>query len=173
MGPGEDAVARNRALQAEWYGEPLGDRVRRILDGLGLSQSALARVLGLSPPMLSQLMSGHRAKISNPAVLGRLLAVEDLAADPATAALSAGELRARLDEIRSVAAPALGRPPLERPTAVRAVQALLREVASAAEIEAAAALIAAEFPDLADVLRIYGTGRAGDAEEHFRRILGN
>ncbi|WP_205648015.1 helix-turn-helix domain-containing protein [Actinomadura rubteroloni] len=172
VGPGEDAVARNRALQAEWYGEPLGDRVRRILSGLGLSQSALARVLGLSPPMLSQLMSGHRAKISNPAVLGRLLAVEDLAADPATAALPAAELRTRLDEIRSVAAPALGRPPLERPAA-RAVQALLREVASAAEIEAAAALIAAEFPDLADVLRIYGTGRAGDAEEHFRRILGN
>ena len=87
----EDTVARNRALQAEWYGEPLGDRIRPLLDRLGMSQSGLAGVLGLSAPMLSQLMSGRRAKISNPAVLHRLMAVEELVADPGFDTSSLGQ----------------------------------------------------------------------------------
>ena len=75
------------AAQTEMYGEPLGRRFGRLLDGYGLSQARLAAVVGLSAPMLSQLMSGQRAKISNPAVLGRLVRLEELAAsvgaDPA------------------------------------------------------------------------------------------
>ncbi|MFA1545080.1 DNA-binding protein [Actinomadura chokoriensis] len=207
MSVAEDAVARNRALQVEWYGEPLGDRVRPLLDRLGLSQSGLAGVLGLSAPMLSQLMSGHRAKISNPAVLHRLMAVEDLVADPAFGTLEAAEVKARLEEIRgetaattsglrmaaSERAPAAGRggepgagralPSDERPRPsgalaerpeaepARLVQALLREVASAAEIDAAADLIADRYPELAEVLRVYGTGRTSEAEAHFARTV--
>lgn len=198
MSVAEDAVARNRALQTEWYGEPLGDRVRPLLGRLGLSQSGLAGVLGLSAPMLSQLMSGQRAKISNPAVLHRLMAVEDLVADPGFGALPAADVRARLEEIRGEtaattsglrmaesgrAAPAgrageapkgedgtggAGRPAGEP---ARLVQALLREVASAAEIDAAADLIAGRFPELAEVLRVYGTGRTSEAEAHFARTV--
>ncbi|MFB4310689.1 DNA-binding protein [Actinomadura sp. GTD37] len=199
MSVAEDTVARNRALQTEWYGEPLGDRVRPLLDRLGLSQSGLAGVLGLSAPMLSQLMSGQRAKISNPAVLHRLMAVEDLVADPAFGALPAAEVKERLAEIRGETAattsglrmaaserapgagratgrtdtgrslPPDGRPPEAEPA--RLVQALLREVASAAEIDDAAALIADRFPDLAEVLRVYGTGRTSEAEAHFARTV--
>lgn len=82
------------AAQTEMYGEPLGQRIGRVLAAYRLSQARLAAVLGLSPPMLSQLMSGQRAKISNPAVLGRLVRLEELApaasVDPAArdAALS-------------------------------------------------------------------------------------
>ena len=61
------------AAQTEMYGEPLGQRIGRLLAAYQVSQARLAAVLGLSPPMLSQLMSGQRAKISNPAVLGRLV----------------------------------------------------------------------------------------------------
>ncbi|WP_067803348.1 helix-turn-helix domain-containing protein [Actinomadura formosensis] len=186
----EDTVARNRALQVEWYGEPLGDRVRPLLDRLGLSQSGLAGVLGLSAPMLSQLMSGQRAKISNPAVLHRLMAIEDLVADPAFDALTAAEIKARLAEIG--AGPAATTSGLRRATSeripagegpddhgthagsrepARLVQALLREVASAAEIDAAADLIAERFPDLAEVLRVYGTGRTSEAEAHYARTV--
>ena len=57
----QEAVARNLAQQREWYGEPLGDRVRRLVVAFDVSQAQLADVLGLSPPMLSQLMSGRRA----------------------------------------------------------------------------------------------------------------
>ncbi|MFI6517226.1 helix-turn-helix domain-containing protein [Spirillospora sp. NPDC050679] len=193
MSSAEDTVVRNRALQTEWYGEPLGDRVRRLLGVLGLSQSALAGVLGLSPPMLSQLMSGQRAKISNPAVLNRLLAVEELAADPGFGALREAEVRDRLNAIRAESAAttsgarlaATGHSPVERMLAeriaagqepsgspARILQSLLREVASAAEIEAAASMIDINFPELAEVLRVYGTGRASEAEAHFARTFG-
>lgn len=195
----EDTVARNRALQAEWYGEPLGDRIRPLLDRLGMSQSGLAGVLGLSAPMLSQLMSGRRAKISNPAVLHRLMAVEELVADPGFDGMASAEIKRRLDEIRAETpattsglrrtghsgaeggggdgmsggrAPgghgAAGRGPAE---SARLVQTVLREVASAAEIEAAADLLAERFPDLAEVLRVYGAGRASEAEAHFVRTI--
>ena len=46
-------VQRNVALQREWYGEPLGDRVRRLVVAYDVSQAQLADVLGISPPMLS------------------------------------------------------------------------------------------------------------------------
>ncbi|MBE1534184.1 XRE family transcriptional regulator [Actinomadura algeriensis] len=205
MSAAEDTVVRNRALQIEWYGEPLGERVRRLLDRLALSQSGLAGVLGLSAPMLSQLMSAQRAKISNPAVLHRLLAVEELAADPRLDELPAAAVKDRLAEIRAESAPttsglrvttgahasggtsedgsgrAAEQAPPARPsvqdgrtraeTGARHVQALLREVASAGEIEAAAALLAGRYPDLAEALRVYGTGRASEAEAHFARTV--
>ncbi|MFD0900764.1 helix-turn-helix domain-containing protein [Actinomadura sediminis] len=200
MSAAEDTIVRNRSLQAEWYGEPLGERVRRLLDRLGLSQSGLAGVLGLSAPMLSQLMSGQRAKISNPAVLHRLMAVEELAADPGFAELPAARVKERLAEIRAESAPTTSglrvptgdrapgaapgaaapeRAPDGRAPGVRAraeagardVQALLREVASAGEIEEAAALLADRYPDLAEALRVYGTGRTGEAEAHFAQTV--
>ena len=42
----------------------------------GISQARLARTLGLSPAMLSQLASGRRVKIGDPAVLARLLVLD-------------------------------------------------------------------------------------------------
>ncbi|MFF5260628.1 helix-turn-helix domain-containing protein [Actinomadura viridis] len=178
MSVAEETVARNRTLQTEWYGEPLGDRFRRLLDRLGLSQSGLAGVLGLSAPMLSQLMSGQRAKISNPAVLHRLVAAEELAADPGFDGLPAAEVRERLGRIRGeTAATSSGvrvtaeRVPARSPA--RTLQALLRSVASASEIEDAARLIDVSHPELAEVLRVYGNGRTSEAEAHLARALGH
>ena len=85
------------AVQTEMYGEPLGQRFGRLLAAYGVSQARLAAVLGLSPPMLSQLMSGQRAKISNPAVFGRLVRLEELAggiADPAVRDAALEDVRA-------------------------------------------------------------------------------
>ena len=71
--------AGGQELQRSWYGEPLGDLFRRLIADLGLNQARLAAVLGLSAPMLSQLMSGQRAKIGNPAVVQRLQSLQELA----------------------------------------------------------------------------------------------
>src|ERR1700742_5406000 len=69
-------VLRNLALRHECYGEPLGDRVRRLVRAFNISQAYLAEVLGISAPMLSQVMSGRRAKIGNPSVLARMIMLE-------------------------------------------------------------------------------------------------
>ncbi|MFB9835548.1 DNA-binding protein [Actinoallomurus acaciae] len=171
----EDIVTRNRTLQIEWYGEPLHDRFRRLLDRLRLPQSGLAEVLGLSAAMLSQLMSGHRAKISNPAVLARLSSIEAMVAEPGFAALPAAELRRRLGHVRAHATASLSLPPeAVRPIAdpVAAIQSLLRTVASATEIEDAARLIEACHPELALALRVYGNGRTSAARAHYARLTG-
>lgn len=184
VGISEETVARNRALQIEWYGEPLGDRFRRLLERFSIPQATLAGLLGLSPPMLSQLMSGHRAKISNPAVMNRMLALEELAADPDLDRMPAQEVRDRLEAIRAEtsattssrlraatpAAPAPSSTERAGGDPVLQIQALLRAVASAAEIEGAAALLDADYPDLAEMLRVYGNGRTADARAHFAAL---
>lgn len=179
MGQTDEVVARNRRQQTEWYGEPLGERVRRLIDKLDVSQTAFADILGLSAPMLSQLMSGHRAKISNPAVLSRLMAVEALVTGPEFDLLPAREVRDRLDAIRqdAMATPSTTRIPVAPPQPqapsdpVLVIQALLRSAASATEIESAAALLDADFPELATILRTYGNGRTAEARQHLTRSL--
>ena len=96
----QEATARARELQRNWYGEPLGALFRRLIDDLGLNQARLAGVLGLSAPMLSQLMSGQRAKIGNPAVVQRVQLLQDLAGQVADGSVSAAEATDRMDEIK-------------------------------------------------------------------------
>ena len=194
----DDVVVRNRTLQTEWYGEPLGDRFRRLLDRLTLSQAQLADVLGLSAPMISQLMSGVRAKISNPAVLARLAVVEQLAADPAFVVLppaARAEELARLvhetptnsstvaithagaassssgSSSSSPSVSAGGENASAGPDPVAAVQGVLRAVASAAELDGAAKVLDADYPALAEVLRVYGTFKTADARSHYERTV--
>lgn len=74
-----DGLAGSR--QVEIYGESWSDRLSRLLRGYGISQARLGAVIGLSAPMISQLMTGHRVKISNPAVYGRIVGLEEFLAD--------------------------------------------------------------------------------------------
>jgi predicted transcriptional regulator len=172
----QDATARAQELQRGWYGEPLGDLFRRLIGDLGLNQSRLAGVLGLSAPMLSQLMSGQRAKIGNPAVAQRLQALQELAGQVADGGLSAVQATARMEEIRQSEGSSLlssghstssgeRLPPARR--VVREIQSLLRSVASAEEISRAADTLASGHPQLAEFLRVYGAGRTDDAVTHF------
>ncbi|SFE24601.1 hypothetical protein SAMN05216251_102250 [Actinacidiphila alni] len=167
-----------RELQRGWYGEPLGDLFRRLLGDLGLNQAKLAAVLGLSAPMLSQLMSGQRAKIGNPAVVQRLQALQELAGQVAEGRTGAIEAAARMDEIRELAGSSvlggttthsasgeLPAPPARQ--VVRGIQTVLRSVASADEIEGAARSLAPAHPHLAEFLRVYGAGRTSEAVAHY------
>lgn len=87
------------AHQVEMYGEPLSVRFGRLLEAYRLSQARLAAVIGLSPPMLSQLMSGQREKISNPAVLGRVTRLEELIGSPAVRSGDLAAIAALVDEV--------------------------------------------------------------------------
>jgi transcriptional regulator with XRE-family HTH domain len=137
-----EAVRRNRELQRRLYGEPLGDRLRRLLGALDVSQAVLAETLGVSSPMLSQLMSARRAKIGSPAVLGRL---EMLEARVATG--PAGSVEPLLAEVRAA------QPRREPPARGTESYDLLRTVAGPEELARAADTLDRSFPSLAGLLR--------------------
>ncbi|MGW1025531.1 helix-turn-helix domain-containing protein [Streptomyces sp. NPDC002577] len=174
----QEATARARELQRNWYGEPLGALFRKLIDDLGLNQARLAGVLGLSAPMLSQLMSGQRAKIGNPAVVQRVQLLQELAGQVADGSVSAAEAAERMDEIRknqggsvlsansSQTTTSSGAPTVKR--VVREIQSLLRSVAAAGDIIEAADTLAPAHPELAEFLRVYGAGRTADAVAHYQ-----
>ncbi|MFJ6797545.1 helix-turn-helix domain-containing protein [Streptomyces sp. NPDC091268] len=172
----QEATARARELQRSWYGEPLGALFRRLIDDLGLNQARLAAVLGLSAPMLSQLMSGQRAKIGNPAVVQRVQALQDLAGQVADGSVSAAEATDRMDEIKKTQGGSVlsnsgqpttssGAPTVKR--VVREIQSLLRSVSAAGDIIEAADSLAPSHPELAEFLRVYGAGRTAEAVAHY------
>jgi transcriptional regulator with XRE-family HTH domain len=168
---GGTRIARNRHRQRELYGSPLGDRVRRLTGALGITQARLARTLGISPPMLSQLASARRVKIGDPAVLARLQLLDHRCAiapprgRAAVDALLEEVGRARMQwtapEAPSARRPgqARGHDPGAVPSAVGdrvrppSPVDVLRTVAPPARLAAAAATLAPAFPELAEVLR--------------------
>ncbi|MHA6805233.1 helix-turn-helix domain-containing protein [Salinifilum ghardaiensis] len=149
-----DTVRRNRELQRQWYGEPLGDRVRRLVVAFRISQAQLAGVLGISPAMLSQVMSGSRAKIGNPSVLARLVMLERKVLIPGVASGDAEAIELALHDVRS-SRPTVGRDDLPVSSSAREEIAwsVLRDVAEPQELRSAARLLAARHPELADFLR--------------------
>ncbi len=94
-------MGANLQLQRELYGAPLADLAGRVRSALGLTQGRLADTLGLSAPMLSQLVSGQRVKIGNPAVVSRLEALLALADEAPT--LTITEQETRLAAVKSQA----------------------------------------------------------------------
>ena len=153
MAEDSETVRRNLALQREWYGEPLGDRIRRLIVTFDVSQASLADVLGISAPMLSQVMSGRRAKLGNPAVLVRMIMLERKVLTVGVASGDKEALRQALEDVRnskpSVDQDAL--PSYETRPDVVAVAAL-RRVARSADLRAASAIIRDRYPWLADLL---------------------
>jgi transcriptional regulator with XRE-family HTH domain len=95
-----DQTAHNLQQQTELYGEPLGELVRRLTGPLGLTQGGVAQVIGMSAPMLSQLMSAQRVKIGNPAVVSRLQALDELAHLAMIGEIDPDDIPAELDAIR-------------------------------------------------------------------------
>ncbi|MDT0201672.1 helix-turn-helix transcriptional regulator [Nocardioides sp. AE5] len=162
----EENIVQQRAL----YGEPLGDLVRRTAAALGLTQAAMAKVLGLSPAMLSHLVTGQRVKVANPVTLTRLRALVELA-DHAPG-LTAADLQQRLDGIgtlvvdlttsQQVATEATDGPALLR--------SALRAVASGRELAAAVTALAGTAPDLAELIRVYGTGTEAEMRVHWANL---
>lgn len=152
-------VQRNLALQRQWYGEPLGDRVRRLVVAFRISQAQLAEVLGISAPMLSQVMSGRRAKIGNPSVLARLVMLERKVLIPGVAAGEETAIAQALEDVRN-SRPAVGRDnlPVMQGNGDEAAWPVLREVAKPSELEAAAAMIDGNYPALAELLRRAASG---------------
>jgi len=154
-------VQRNLALQREWYGEPLGDRVRRLVRAFNISQARLADVLGISAPMLSQVMSGRRAKIGNPSVLARMIMLERKVLVPDVAAGKPEAMEQAMDDVRD-SRPQVGRDVLrvDGSSDAQAAIGALRNILASDDLSAAADLVDDEFPELGDLLR-----RAGERKQ--------
>jgi len=153
-------LTANRERQRALYGTPLGDRVRRLTTGLGISQARLARTLGLSPAMLSQLVSARRVKIGDPAVLARLMLLDQRCRSvreqpPARAvdALLADVALVRWNWSGARVPAQRGPGPVQRPRSSGSAADALRGVAAPARLAAAAVALGPGFPELAEVLR--------------------
>jgi transcriptional regulator with XRE-family HTH domain len=150
-------VQRNIALQREWYGEPLGDRVRRLVVAFDVSQAFLAEVLGISAPMLSQVMSGRRAKIGNPVVLARMIMLERKILVPEVAAGNRDAMLAAMEDVRD-SRPTVGRDNIPVVNEDQKMLAYLRDLAEDEDLGEAAKRLDDEFPAIADLLRRAGHG---------------
>lgn len=175
MSTEENRTAANREAQEAAYGEPLAEIFGRIREAFGLNQSALAAVLGISAPMLSQLNSAQRVKIGNPAVLQRMQALEDLVGQLGSGEVTADQIVAKLEDIKAStgrftrSTTAVVPAEADDGAVVAGMRNLLRAVASGQEIRAAADGLEAQHPGLAEVLRLYGTGPLEPAREHYGR----
>ncbi|MHA6622910.1 hypothetical protein [Pseudonocardia sp. DLS-67] len=69
------AIIRER--QRDLYGAPLRTLVQGLTEDYGISQARLADTIGISPPMLSQLVSADRIKIGNPVAHTRLMILDE------------------------------------------------------------------------------------------------
>lgn len=167
-----EVTETNRTAQRAAYGEPLNETFDRIRGAFGLNQAGLATILGISAPMLSQLNSAQRVKIGNPAVLSRVHQLNELVDQLAAGQVEPDQVPDRLEQIKN------SKGSIGRTTQLMAEQAsdaaivagmrnLLRAVASGAEIREAAESLEGTHPKLAEVLRIYGTGPAHPALEHY------
>ncbi len=169
-------VERNRAEQVRLYGAPLSELLAQVSQALGISQARVADVLGISAPMLSQLKSGQRIKIGNPAAVHRLQSLVELTDAVQGGRLSLPDALATLDETGRMSGvfsrTTTGHTPPASGSAQGAeqVQALLRAVASAQDLLAAARLLEADFPAISEVLSVYGAGRTDQARAHYRRV---
>ncbi|WP_420121040.1 helix-turn-helix domain-containing protein [Nakamurella sp.] len=85
--------------QVDLYGLSWSDRLHRVMAAYRLTQARLAAVIGLSAPMVSQLISGQRVKISNPAVYARVVRLEELAGSPGVRAGDPAEIARVLAEV--------------------------------------------------------------------------
>lgn len=153
----QDIIQRNVQWQRQWYGEPLGDRLRRLVVAFGVSQSYLAEVLGISAPMLSQVMSGRRAKIANPAVLARMMMLERKVLTPGVAAGDEEAIELAMTDVRD-SNPAFSRNsfPGQARSEERPLLAALRDVAEDENLVDAAERLEPDYPALADLLRRAG-----------------
>lgn len=132
----ETRADEQRAL----YGSTLAERFGSVMQSYGLTQRALADVLGLSAPMLSQLMSAQRIKIGNPAVYERLVMLEVRASET--------DRESVLDEVRS------SEPVLSSQQSVTHVPQALASLATAEQLSEVAAFAHAKgAPQLSALLR--------------------
>jgi threonine dehydratase len=110
----DTGVEERRHQQVELYGESVDALARRCERLLGLGVPALADVIGLSVPMLNQLLTGERVRIGNPIAIARLTRLREFADQLTSGEASRDDIALTVAQIRASTTPA-------RPSRVTAV----------------------------------------------------
>lgn len=148
----------NRRAQSEMYGEPLGDLIGRCAATLGLTQGRVAELLGISAPMLSQLINAHRIKIGNPAAVHRLQAMYVVAQR-----VDAGEQNVD-DAVRELESNRTAEGVVTHPstaTEAGSIRSVFRAAGSADDFADAARVLGPTHPSIASLLLTYGAAPHG------------
>lgn len=153
----EPGVERTFGQQRDWYGLPLGEVFEGLCRSLGVSQAALARLLGLSPAMVSQLRNGQRAKIANPAAAHRLSRLMELADRVDAGGLDAQEALHEAEQVRADTT-AFSRPGSGTEQTSISTREVLRSLAAPEVLARLAAQAEPDAPALARLLREAATG---------------
>ena len=123
---GDPAVADRRRQQVELYGESVDTLARRCEGMLGLGPTQLADVIGLSLPMLRQLVTGERVRIGNPVAIARLSRLRELTDQLQSGEASRDDIPLTVAQIRASTTPA--RPSGSTAVAHAAAPAVTRHV---------------------------------------------
>jgi transcriptional regulator with XRE-family HTH domain len=170
----DGVLGANRAEQVRLYGSSIADVVADLTTALNVSQNRLAQILGISAPMLSQLATGHRVKVGNPVVLQKIVRLQGVLPALADGSLAAEDALAALGDDVGVLTRGTGVTSARTEVGARlggpGMQAMFRAVASARDWDAVADAVEADFPEIATVLRVYGSGTAADANAHLLTI---
>ncbi len=173
----QDAVAEQATRQAQLYGAPLAEVIDQVTSRLGLTQGRVAQILGLSAPMMSHLVSARRVKMGNPVAHARLIRLRQLADEVAAGRIPSSAVPGELETIAADTDTWAGTTTThvtgDEAATARRVQELFRHVASAADWLEVAALVEQRHPEIAQLLRVYGAGRTGAAEDHWTATLGD
>lgn len=166
----DENVRRIRAQQASLYGAPLNELIVEITDTYAITRRRLASVLGVSPAMITQVAAGNRIKLGNPGAVQRMQRLLENATNVRTGRVTPEVALAQIEAEQSGSVLTQTSERLPRQGA-QDVQLVLRWAASADDLARAADLLDADFPHLAQVMRVYGTGRSADAAAHFASIV--
>ena len=150
-------IDRVRAQQRELYGAPLNELLGRCGAALNLNQGQTAKLLGVSAPMLSQLVNGHRIKLANPAAGIRLATMVQAAEAVSNGELTVEQAVARVEETDPADTYTSTARLRHRPALAAEIRQVFRATASADEFAAAAQLLQGEHPAVAELLAAYGT----------------
>lgn len=173
MSPTDHEVNSTRARQIELYGESLQSVLGRCAAALQLNQARMAELLGISAPMLSQLINGRRIKIGNPAAAQRLQWMFQIAQQVEAGALSPSEALVQLrrnaetQDVFHASTSTTGS--RQRPLGLE-IQDVARRVASASDWLDAAQQVSASHPDIAEFLRVFGAERADRAVDYVEKL---
>ncbi|WP_343061533.1 threonine dehydratase [Nocardioides luti] len=94
-----------RARQTELYGAPVAELTATIGERLGLDLGGIARVIGVSVPMLTAVRDAHRVRIGNPVATARLEMLRDFAGHLASGAADPVEIPVTLAQIAAASGP--------------------------------------------------------------------